>query len=253
MMKFFRNIRQALLAEGKTSRYLKYAVGEIILVVIGILIALQVNNWNTEKNEQKTIRSLLEAIKQDLKTDIEQTNRTSAFNQKYLDFRKRMLIRTNFDDLPLDSLTFLLRKRTSLYTMNESAFNKLTSLGISKPSKNDSLNFKIFRYYTVIKEHSAQRNDWERSSEDQESQVFNKQAMVELDVKHFDLPEMMDIPSIQDTSTQRRNIIAALKSIEVRNMLKYEVFRKISLIKFFENRNEFAEGLILDIDKELRN
>lgn len=46
MIKFFRNIRQNLLAEGKIGKYLKYASGEIILVVIGILIALQINNWN---------------------------------------------------------------------------------------------------------------------------------------------------------------------------------------------------------------
>ena len=44
MIKFFRKIRQNLLAEGKTSKYLKYAIGEIILVVIGILIAISINN-----------------------------------------------------------------------------------------------------------------------------------------------------------------------------------------------------------------
>ncbi|NJN49875.1 MAG: hypothetical protein HC798_00145 [Polaribacter sp.] len=49
MIKFFRKIRQNLLAEGKTTKYFKYAFGEIILVVIGILIALQLNNWNQNR------------------------------------------------------------------------------------------------------------------------------------------------------------------------------------------------------------
>jgi len=49
MIKFFRNIRQRLLFEGKTTNYLKYAIGEIVLVVIGILIALQINNWNQSR------------------------------------------------------------------------------------------------------------------------------------------------------------------------------------------------------------
>lgn len=51
MIKFFRTIRQNLLSEGKTGKYLKYAIGEIILVVIGILIALQINNWNEERKQ----------------------------------------------------------------------------------------------------------------------------------------------------------------------------------------------------------
>ena len=48
MIKFFRNIRQILIMENNTSKYLKYAIGEIVLVVIGILIALQINNWNVD-------------------------------------------------------------------------------------------------------------------------------------------------------------------------------------------------------------
>ncbi len=51
MIKFFRNIRQKSINENKTIKYLKYAIGEIILVVIGILIALQVNNWNEQRKE----------------------------------------------------------------------------------------------------------------------------------------------------------------------------------------------------------
>jgi len=50
MIKFFRKIRQNLLLENKTAMYFKYAIGEIILVVIGILIALRINNWNETKN-----------------------------------------------------------------------------------------------------------------------------------------------------------------------------------------------------------
>ena len=49
MIKFFRHIRKNLIERGKTGKYFKYAIGEIILVVIGILIALQINNWNEEK------------------------------------------------------------------------------------------------------------------------------------------------------------------------------------------------------------
>src|SRR6056297_148719 len=62
MIKFFRKIRQNLLSEGKTGKCFKYAIGEIILVVIGILIALQINNWNTKqinKSESKEFNQRL--------------------------------------------------------------------------------------------------------------------------------------------------------------------------------------------------
>ena len=52
MIKFFRQIRKSLLEQNKMGKYFKYAIGEILLVVIGILIALQINNWN-EKAKQK--------------------------------------------------------------------------------------------------------------------------------------------------------------------------------------------------------
>jgi len=59
MIKFFRKIRQNLLSEGKTGKYFKYAIGEIILVVIGILIALQINNWNQQRILEKQSQQVL--------------------------------------------------------------------------------------------------------------------------------------------------------------------------------------------------
>jgi hypothetical protein len=69
MLKFFRKIRQRLLAENKLSKYLIYAFGEIVLVVIGILIALSINNWNEgRKNDQKE-SILVKNIVEDLRLD----------------------------------------------------------------------------------------------------------------------------------------------------------------------------------------
>jgi hypothetical protein len=67
MIKFFRKIRQKLLSENKFSKYLLYAIGEIILVVIGILIALQVNEWNKERNRAIAEQTIIEQLQADLK------------------------------------------------------------------------------------------------------------------------------------------------------------------------------------------
>ena len=59
MIKFFRYIRNTLVKDGKTTKYLKYAIGEIVLVVIGILIALSINNWNeTQKLELRNLKNV---------------------------------------------------------------------------------------------------------------------------------------------------------------------------------------------------
>jgi hypothetical protein len=69
MIKFFRKIRQRLLTENKFSKYLLYAIGEIILVVIGILIALQINNWNDERKMRIVELDILRGIKQNILLD----------------------------------------------------------------------------------------------------------------------------------------------------------------------------------------
>ncbi len=66
MIKLFRNFRRDLLNEGKTSKYFKYAIGEIILVVVGILIALQINNWNETRKNRTKENVLVNQLIQDL-------------------------------------------------------------------------------------------------------------------------------------------------------------------------------------------
>ena len=69
MISFFRKIRQKLLSQNRVTRYLIYAVGEILLVVVGILIALQVNNWNEERKAKSKERELLIFALENIRTD----------------------------------------------------------------------------------------------------------------------------------------------------------------------------------------
>ncbi|NKI30927.1 DUF6090 family protein [Croceivirga thetidis] len=75
MIKFFRRLRQKLLSENKFSKYLLYAIGEIILVVIGILLALQVNNWNNDKNDRAKEQLYLSSFHSDMKINLKELDR----------------------------------------------------------------------------------------------------------------------------------------------------------------------------------
>ncbi|WP_282031162.1 hypothetical protein [Winogradskyella eximia] len=68
MIKFFKHIRKSLLMENKTGKYFKYAIGEIVLVVIGILIALQINNWNEKRLQKLTLSNYYERMHEELES-----------------------------------------------------------------------------------------------------------------------------------------------------------------------------------------
>lgn len=91
MIKFFRHMRQNLLSEGKNGkpalpagRYLKYAIGEIVLVVIGILIALQINNQNIFQQERSVERTYLIALKEEFETNKNKLDQTIILNNKII-------------------------------------------------------------------------------------------------------------------------------------------------------------------------
>ena len=68
MIKFFRHIRQNQIMENKTGKYFKYAIGEILLVMIGILLALQVSNWNSTRIKNKLEKTTLSQLNSDINT-----------------------------------------------------------------------------------------------------------------------------------------------------------------------------------------
>ena len=69
MINLFRRIRQKLLVEENLKRYLIYAIGEIILVMVGILLALQINNWNENRKERVIERKILTDLREEIQTN----------------------------------------------------------------------------------------------------------------------------------------------------------------------------------------
>ena len=70
MLRFFRQIRQRLVTDNRFGKYLLYAIGEIVLVVIGILLALQINTWNEERKFRAQQYSLLRDLSADLQANL---------------------------------------------------------------------------------------------------------------------------------------------------------------------------------------
>jgi hypothetical protein len=147
MIQFFRNTRQKLAADNNTKKYLRYAIGEIILVVIGILIALQINNWNEDKKARATELYVLQEILNNLNEDAVILNdiilhRTQAKfaianMQNYLNHQT-----IDKDTLERDLVNFLTFER---YFPINHAYEVLKSKGLRLT--NNALTTKISRYY----------------------------------------------------------------------------------------------------------
>ncbi|RDK83528.1 DUF6090 family protein [Marinirhabdus gelatinilytica] len=148
MIKFFRKIRQKLLAENKFSKYLLYAIGEIILVVIGILIALQIGQWNKESEINKLELTILKEIESNLNDDLNQMQGDISLMQ-VMDtacVNLKNAINTNSELTKDFSDNASLLRVMPHYQPNKSGYDLLVSKGISIIS-NDSLRNSISTHY----------------------------------------------------------------------------------------------------------
>ena len=109
--------------KNKTGKYLKYAVGEIILVMIGILLALQVNNWNTNRAQKQKEQILLSALNKEFKTNKIQLDSVVFYGKSSFKSNAYLLSRLPIKDVKkenLDSLSFHLWNHTNIWTFNPS-------------------------------------------------------------------------------------------------------------------------------------
>lgn len=118
MIKIFTKIKENLLSEGKIGRYLKYAIGEIVLIVFGILIALSIDNWNQSINREMAEKEFIEGVKKDLELDKEYIqiilNHMDPKIDAYSILDKELTMLKNKDKNSVDSLfrKYFLSQRT---------------------------------------------------------------------------------------------------------------------------------------------
>jgi hypothetical protein len=150
MIKFFRKIRQKMLAENKTRAYFKYAMGEIILVVLGILIALQINNWNENRIVQKqTYNQLLEVQNEILQNILEFDYEGNYYNEKLRDLRRVFSDTLVFEDYKTQGdLSNIMSSYNPVSTQHE-AFNKLIQNAESLPEKYKPLVIELKSLYNL--------------------------------------------------------------------------------------------------------
>ena len=150
MLRLFRKIRQKLLTENKFGKYLLYAVGEIIILIFGIVFALQVNNWNLKQQDKTTEIVILKAIKADLETDLINMSNDILDHESQVT-SSNIILEHLENKLPYnDSLSphFLETANYTITSSKKGGFETLKSLGVGLISNVELRNQIIFMYDT---------------------------------------------------------------------------------------------------------
>lgn len=150
MIKFFRKIRYDLMNQNKTTRYFKYAFGEIVLVMIGILLAIQANNWNIERTATKELNQSLTKLLVELNKDKELLNELVDQNSNIISMLDSCLIilnnPQNYSIEKFDSF-YHYTNYTMSFDYSTESFNELSSQGKLKLIDNSKLSDSLIRYY----------------------------------------------------------------------------------------------------------
>lgn len=159
MLRFFRKIRWEIIEKNKTGRYLKYAIGEIILVVVGILIALGVNNWNQGKKEQRLGNDYIRRIHRDLVQDTIHFRNTIREHQKLREEIKGFLV-TLYDGVEsieeAQSLSDIYDKALDqVFAPNDHTYRGMISSGALGYIHNPELKEEIVELYSEYDQKGA--------------------------------------------------------------------------------------------------
>ena len=162
MIKFFRKIRQNLLIENKTGKYFKYAIGEIVLVVIGILIALQINNWNEERKADIIENKALVALKNEFEYNIERLKNLSEGKAKFEESHRTYWNIITTDTIPIETKVkaFPAGGVGKTWGVQNTVLNGLVSSGQIDNIKNDSLKRLLTLWPSLVQTWNYEEEKW---------------------------------------------------------------------------------------------
>ena len=249
MIKFFRKIRKKFLEQGKTSKYLSYALGEIILVVIGILIALQINNWNENRKNQNKIVGYLYNLTDDLSTDIKEFNQNIWYYERDIRKSEYVLSSDDYKKLKVDSI---LKLTTNIYNIDKTTrqtYEKIKNEGLIESLGSERINKAINNYYNLDISYYQNILNWDKefTNKSYDFWFFNK-AYEASAVRNN---ETNALPFLTPEENRKTDLISLIESIEGRNHIRGGLDRRKHLLKRVKETKKAAEDLIRMIQSEL--
>ncbi len=241
MIKFFSIIRHRLITENKFSKYLLYSIGEILIVMIGILIALKINNWNENRKISITEIKIIKEIKINLKTDLEDVkwnidflNKNKNANQIVLKSLKNPYNYSDTLNLYYANISYSL----PMFTNNTSAFENLKSIGFNI-IKNDSLRMGITELY-------SNKYNYLLKLENEYLDNFNSTVLEPQVISNI-------IPDTLFISAKPINLLELSMNHKFKTAIKTNIYWMNLVLPIYVNIEEEIVTIINQIDSEIKS
>lgn len=248
MIKFFRKIRQNLLSEGKTEKYFKYAIGEIILVVIGILIALQINNWNENRINSNEEITILNSLKREFVEN--QILLTKEMEQHTRALRLLEELSNNIspepdeiNDTKLDSMMFGVGWLPR-YSPKDGVINSIISSGKISLIKNNELSSKLSSWNSLLNEYDTTYKWTERDVFELLAYVKNKYPFKST-LKHF-------VNKSNENSKFQYSKKELLSDLGLESLLANRIIDANDVLDAAKDLNNFQVEVLIIIENELK-
>lgn len=253
MIRFFRKIRKQLLAENRFSKYLLYAIGEILLVVIGILIALQINNANDARKERIKEIQYLQNIKTDLTINILEMERYLDIRTECIEAAKRII--EHFEGKPITDFDRFNADGVMIYSwqkfyQNNNTFQELVNSGNLALISNEAIKNRLLDIESLYKKMKSEEDHFRF---DTETVIY--QPLYEL----MDLKPLVDnfeYSASNGTSGEHvplndEYFSEFLKNRKLKNGFVLTILELTTMNGQMTEMKQMTEELILSIDKEI--
>lgn len=248
MFNFFRKLRQNLLSGGSTLRYLSYAIGEIILVVIGIFIAIQANNWNVERISQKEIRLTLEKLLVNLQQDgltIQGEIASNEYIKASLDSCLMILKDPEgFSKQEFSDKLFPIN-RTANLELENITFTNLSDTGKLQLISNDALIDSLINYYNMelfLPVEDAIINH---------TREVIRPYLMGFDFVRLDAPELGDIDDVSKFTIPSKSIRDYASDARIVNGIRFKIYLHHIVANRYRRKLEENKNLTALIEEEL--
>ena len=253
MIKFFRKIRFDLMEKNKTGKYLKYAIGEIILVVIGILIALSINTWNENRKSELKEQVILKFLKVNLIENLKLLNLANkatidaykaSLNLHELTTPNGALVNTN----QIDSLISVMFDYFT-FDPNSGSINEIINSGQLNIIKNEELRNRISNWSGLVDDTQRDADIANKHAFDNMVMYLSKNGRISNLPVGNEIIQNLNIKS-KPTSSFEVDYQKIMSSLEFENLVAWHSINLLYILNEYKSFKSYIENMIDMIDSE---